>query len=221
MSVSGRMAVKRAKPFSDGFTLLEMLLALVIFTLVSLSSWQVLNTVTSARDVQADKLKRLEALDYTFLILKQDIRQIVERGVRIDGKVSQRAIFSGEILDSEDQGLTFVRAGWQNAQSRLPRSTLQRVYYRLNEGKLQRGYDRVLDQSLEADPVYRNLLTGVNELKFRFYYKEGRGRSGSWQDIMKEQGWPSAIAVNMVLDKEGEIERRFMIPGSFEVQHGS
>ncbi len=215
------MKAERPNRLNQGFTLLEMLLALVIFTFVSFSSWQILNTVTTARDVQADHLKRLEALDYTFLMLKQDIRQIVERGVRIDGKVSSRAIFSGEILDSQDQGLTFVRAGWQNAQSRLPRSNLQRVYYRLNEGKLQRGYDRVLDQSLEADPVYRNLLTGVSELKFRFYYREGVGKSGSWQDSMKDQGWPSAIAVNMVLEKEGEIERRFMIPGAFEVGHGS
>ena len=202
---------------NQGFTLLEMLLALVIFTLVSFSSWQILNTVTTARDVQADNLQRLEELDYAFLLLKQDIRQIVERGVRIDGKVSERAIFSGEILDSQDQGLTFVRTGWQNTESRLPRSNLQRVYYRLHEGYLQRGYDRVLDQSLEVDPVYRILLSGVQELKFRFYYREGSAKAGQWHDSMKEQGWPAAIAVNMVLEKRGEIERRFMIPAAFEV----
>ncbi|MCL6268744.1 type II secretion system minor pseudopilin GspJ [Sansalvadorimonas sp. 2012CJ34-2] len=201
-----RMNVQVRK--SRGFTLLEMLLALVIFTLVSLAAWQILSSVSYARDVQGDHQKRLDELDTAFLMIKQDLRQMVSRGVRVDSKVSEQALFAGEILDSDDQGLIFVRDGWLNPENRLPRSELQRVYYRLKDGALERGYDRVLDVPAGTDPVYMPLLTGVTNLKFRFYYP-GQGR---WLDRLEEESWPEGLAVALTLDKEGDIERRFVIP---------
>ena len=200
---------------SRGFTLLEMMLALVIFTLVSLSAWQILTTITNARDVQAEHEKRLKELDYAFLLMKQDFRQMVDRGKRVDGKVSKQGLFSGDSLfDTEGQAITFVRAGWHNADDRLPRSTLQRVYYRLQENVVERAYDRILDSPTTDEPEFKPLLTGVNTLTFQFYYK------GVWQDELKQDTQPEAVAVQMELEKAGEIERRFILPSSWRATDG-
>ena len=195
---------------NTGFTLLEMLLALVIFTLLSLAGWQILGTVTKARDVQAEHELRLGELDYAFLLMKQDFRQFVDRGPRVDGKVSSRSLFSEEgMLDSDDQAIAFVRAGWQNTGYRLPRSNLQRVYYRLKDNHLERAYDRVLDKAMDDEPEFRTLLSGVEALKFQFYYK------GKWRDTIKKKKLPEAVAIQLTLTREGEIERRFILPSSW------
>ena len=227
-----RPATAKPSSRSRGFTLLEMLLALAIFALIGMSSWQILNTVVNARSVQSEHLKKLEAMDYAFMVIKQDIRQLVSRGVRVNDKVSQQAIFAGDILDSDDQGLTFVRAGWLNPESRLPRSGLQRVYYRLRNGQLERGYDRVLDTEPGTEPEYQPLLSGLNSLKFRFYYADKKGRSGQWQDTLQEDNWPAAIALRITLqsaqtrsifidDDDSVIERRILIPGQWSEQNAS
>ncbi|WP_461537649.1 type II secretion system minor pseudopilin GspJ [Spongorhabdus nitratireducens] len=233
MSQCSLISRSNRKPASSqGFTLLEMLLALAIFALIGMSSWQVLNTVVNARNVQSEHLQKLEAMDYAYMVIKQDIRQIVSRGVRINGKVSKQAIFAGEILDSDDQGLTFVRAGWINPESRLPRSELQRVYYRLYDGQLERGYDRVLDAQPGTEPDYQPLLSGLNSLKFRFYYIDDKQHSGQWQDTLKEDSWPAAIALRMTMqdadthniftdDDDSVIERRILIPGQWSEQNAS
>ena len=61
----------------QGFTLLEMMLALVVFAMVSLAAWQMLSTMTRARDVQSQHETRLRELDYAFLLIKQDFQQMV------------------------------------------------------------------------------------------------------------------------------------------------
>ncbi len=199
---------------NSGFTFLEMLLALAIFTVVSLGASQILSSFSRDRDVQKEHQQRLDELDSAFLIIKQDLRQLISRGVRVDGKVSEQALFTGQILDSEDQGLTFVRAGWLNPDNLLPRSELQRVYYRLNSGVFERGYDRVLDVPAGTQPQYMALISRVTSLKFRFYY------AGKWQDRLKDKSWPDGIAVVVGLEDKGEIERRFVVPSQWESSHG-
>ena len=207
--------MKQRSVKANGFTLLEMLLALVIFTAVSIAGWQILSTITNARDVQSAHEQRLKELDYAFLLMKQDIRQLLDRGKRIDEKVSKQSLFVEEgLLNSDDQGMTFVRAGWHNSESRLPRSTLQRVYYRLKDNRLERGYDRVLDTPTDDEPVYRPLITGVESLSFRFYYKN------QWQEKLSGSTLPEAVAVQLVLEKEGELERRFILPSSWSSTNG-
>ena len=201
----------------SGFTLLEMMLSLVIMTLVSIAAWQILQSVTKAGKVQGEHLQRQEALDYAFLLLKQDITQLVSRGVRLDGSVSKQSIFTGSVLDSDDDGIMFVRTGWLNAGQRLPRSELQRVYYRLKDGDFQRGYDQVLDKPTLSEPEFRSLLSGISELKFRFYYQPKNNQQGRWFDQQQDDQWPLAIGVSLTLENVGVIERRLLTPQQWEV----
>ena len=199
-----------------GFTLLEMMLALVVFAMVSLAAWQMLNTMTRARDVQSQHEARLRELDYAFLLMKQDFRQLVDRAPRVDTAVGTHSLLVEEgMLDSDDQGISFVRAGWQNSGHRLPRSNLQRVYYRLKDDVLERGYDPVLDKPPENDTEFRPLLTEVESLTFRFYVE------GQWEETLMESKWPEAIAIQMDVTTLGRIERRFLIPSQWrKTDHG-
>ena len=198
-----------------GFTLLEMMLALVIFSLLSIAGWQLLNTVSRSRELVTEHERRISEIDMAFLLMKQDFRQIVDRGVRIDGQVSQQSIFTGDtMLDTDDQAISFVRAGWHNPSLRLPRSELQRVYYRLKDGQLQRMYDLVLDAPSGVEPISRTLLDDVNALQFSFFY------NGSWNSRVNAEGYPEGIRVELELDDLGLVERDFELPARWETEHG-
>lgn len=196
---------------SAGFTLLEMLAAIAILALLGLSARQLLQTVMDTSEASLTRLQRLQAVDYAMVVLEQDFRQLVDRGQRQDGRMTEQALFTGEgWLDSDDQGIAFVRANWRNPGQRLPRSGLQRVAYRLRQGQLERRHDLMLDAPENSEPVNRLLLDGVSGLQFRFFYR------GRWQDQPDDQGTlPEGLAVILTLNDLGVLERRFQLPGSW------
>ncbi len=195
-----------------GFTLLEMLAAIAIFAIVSLASWQIMQGLLRAHEIGTDKHQRMEELQYAMLVIEQDLQQIVDRGPRVDGKVSQQSLFSSDdMLETEDQALAFVREGWHNPGQRLPRSELQRVYYRLKENRLERLHDYVLDTVPNTEPVKRVLLDNVTGLKFRFYI------NGTWQEQLGEtKTLPEGLAIQIDLKEVGTIERLFILPAAWK-----
>lgn len=200
--------------FQKGFTLIEMLAAIAIFALVSLASWQIMQSLLRNRDVVLAQHERMRKLQYALLIIEQDFRQIIDRGPRVNGKVSEQSLFSSDtMLDTDDQAITFVRGGWHNPNNRLPRSTLQRVFYRLKDNKLERLHDYVLDTVENTQPARRVLLEGVTGLTFEFYAK------GKWhKQLGKNNKLPEAIAVELELETLGKIRRLFLLPASWKTQ---
>lgn len=198
------------KSHHRGFTLLEMMLALVIFSLLSIAGWQLLNAVSTARDTVSQHERRISGIDLAFVLMKQDFRQMIDRGVRVDGGVSQQSIFSSDtMLDTDDQAISFVRSGWRNPGQRLPRSQQQRVYYRLKNNQLERWYDLVLDTPSGIEPVKRTLIDDVNELKFYFFY------NNNWHPQLSGN-YPEGIRVEIILEDLGMIQRDFEIPKNWE-----
>ncbi len=204
------MLIKRLQ---KGFTLLEMLAAIAIFSIISLSAWQIFQGVLTAHDVVLNKNERLRQLQYTLLLIDQDLQQIADRGTRVDGNTTDQSLFSdSQMLDSDDEALALVRYGWHNPEHRLPRPELQRVFYRLQDDRLERQYHHVLDPaSINVEPVTQTLLTGIHSLKFQFYF------NGKWQESLPgESALPEGIAIEFNMNDFGRIERRYLLPSPWQ-----
>lgn len=196
----------------QGFTLLEMLVALTIFALVSMSAWQILQGVMGARDVASDHQSRIQEIDYAMIVMEQDFRQMIDRGVRVDGELTNQSLFAGQdMLESDDEAAAFIRLGWRNPQEKLPRSELQKVSYRLKDGVLERQHFYVLDPEENAEPVVRDLLTDIRSLKFQYFIK------GQWVETLGNT-LPQGLKIRFELNDLGIIERRYVLPGNWEVQ---
>ena len=76
--------------------------------------------------------------------------------------------------------LSFTRSGWHNPNDN-PRSNLQRVNYRVEDGALWRDSYPVLDRAPDTEPQQVRLLEGVEVLELVFLgdlaaaQREGRG----------------------------------------------
>jgi len=195
----------------QGFTLLEVLIAISIFALMSIASYQILQGVIRSGEISKRHNENLVKIQRAMLIVEQDFTQIIARDSRTDGDDSDttRVLRSSESLfESEDQGIEFTRLGWTNPLNLLPRSNLLRVRYRLFGGQLQRQYFLYPDIVSGQEPETQVLLDNVEGLSFRFW---AEGWKESWSD---ESKLPTGIEVTFSSQQFGEIKRIFLIAES-------
>ena len=196
-----------------GFTLIEILVAMAIFTIIGLASTGVLTSVINSDQLSTERFGKLEELQRAMLTIERDILQIVPRALRVNGEPIGLVISGGEdVLDSDADGLGFVRAGWHNPQMLLPRSTLQAIGYRIQEEQLQRLYGNYVDNVIGYEPKIKILLSDIEDFRVSFLTEsEQLEEPEEWQEIYSGETLPLAISVTIVSKTFGEIRREFML----------
>ena len=193
-----------------GFTLVELLLAVAIFALVSLAGFSVFDTVRKSDELSQRKLNQLNQLQTLFLIMERDFTQIARRHVRLDGDKSSENFIHTDALSftSQSGAIAFVRHGWTNPNLVIARSALQSVAYRIEDDQLQRLHFIHVDAVPGEEPKMRVLLDDVTDLSFKYYYLK------KWNDTPpKNNQLPQAISVEIATEALGEITRKFLVAG--------
>lgn len=193
----------------NGFTLLELLVAIAVFAVVALLSYGGLATVLDAREETEVNAERLRALQQTMLMLQRDLDQTAPRGIRDEYGDQQPAMHGGP------DWIEFTRSGWSNPADQQ-RSQLQRVAYALREHNLVRAHWQVLDRAQDSAPFEAPLLAQTRTLRLRFL-----GANGEWQDTwppptpgdapMAQALLPRAIELELELEHWGSMKRLFRI----------
>lgn len=147
----------------DGFTLLEVLIAVTLTAVIGLGVWQVINGVVNSRDRVNELAEQFDALQQTMLLLERDILQVVNRPARDLFGDFQPALSSRD----NEFALLLTRQGWRNPLG-LRRSGLQRVGWEHTGTELRRRYWPMVDQGQEDDSRDRLVLEGVTRLQVRF-----------------------------------------------------
>jgi len=205
---------------SRGFTLLELLIAIVIFAIVGVLAMGGYNQLVRQREIAAATMERVRNLQRTVMRMSQDFEQLAARPIRD----ATSATDMPALLTSTNTGdlVEFTRAGWTNPTG-INRSTLQRVRYRLVDNKLYRDYWGVLDRTLNSTPIEVQLLDKVQSVTFRFM-DNGRQWQTTWPASQATQvagapaasfasrELPIAIEVTINLQDWGEIKRLVEVP---------
>ncbi len=191
-----------------GFTLLELLIALAIFAVLSTLAYGSLRAALFNREQSLERTEQLARLQMAFLFLGRDLRQVVNRPVRDTWGDSKPPIHTPQ----QAYRLEFTRNGWNNpAYTR--RSTLQRVAYAVKDGSLIRYSWLMLDRSDEKPTYTQPLLDGVDEFELRFLNRKLKW-SKTWPALNqgqeeKQSTLPVAVEVTVELAGWGRIRRLF------------
>ena len=192
----------------NGFTLIEILVAVAIFGVMSMLAWGALGRSLSNADLLTERMNRLQAIQRTVRYLSSDLTQATPRSVRDElGETRMPAMLSSAL---GNYTIEFTHGGWRNPAG-LPRGTLQRTAYRLEEDELVRYHWRVLDRTYANEPVATVLLDNVSSLSFRFYTDNGDAtdvwppQDGSGFSDLRIR--PRAVEILLTLPDEGEITR--------------
>ncbi|GMM72119.1 GspJ family T2SS minor pseudopilin variant ExeJ [Alteromonas gracilis] len=199
-----------------GFTLIEILIAMAIFTLIGLASTGLLTTVIDSNDISEERFAKLQLLQRAMITIERDLQQAVPRAARVNGEKQDVVMAGGEVDNSDDDGIGFVRGGWHNPQLMLPRSTLQYVAYRLNENRLERLYSNYVDNVIGYEPKVRVLLEDIESLKIEFLATSSNesldeDEDLSWNESYKGTALPRAVAIEFVSKDFGKIRREFTL----------
>lgn len=162
-----------------GFTLIELLVAVAIFAVLAAFAYGTLGGTLASAEFLTVRTDRLEAVQRTLRFLSRDFQQLAPRPVREQlGDVVSPALVTDF---TSDFAVELTHGGWSNPAG-LPRGTLQRVAWRLQDGELVRYHWTVLDRTLDNEPSARVLLDRVESVGFRFLQD-----SGEWTEE-----WPPA-----------------------------
>lgn len=191
-----------------GFTLIEVLVALAIFGVLSVLSYASLAQTLASADMLTERMDRLQAVQRAMRYLSNDLNMAAPRPVRDElGTTYEPAV---SVSGANDYALAVTHGGWTNPAG-LPRSTQQRTVYLLDDGKLFRVYYAVLDATYSNDAISTEILDGVESIEFRLMQDNGEMTSewppGVSQGIRSQMLRPRAVEIILTLEGEGEIRR--------------
>ena len=184
-----------ARASEKGFTLVELMVSLMIFGMLSAAGVALLSFSVRAQEAAEARLDELSQLRRLNSLLAGDLGQAAPRVHRDEGG-GIRPAFVGSSGEAQGTALAFVRRGWENVDGGQ-RPSLQKVEYRYEGGRLMRvGYPLVDG----AGPMAAiTMLDGVTSLRLRF-----RDSEGSWRDRW-DPSEPAQlpVAVELVTDSQG------------------
>ena len=197
-----------SRPGQAGLTLVELLVAVAIFSVLSAIAYQGLISVANTNAALRQEGDELARLQFAISLLERDLRQAVPRPVRDQLGDPLPAMAGGSLL------LELTRAGWSNPIGQQ-RSELERIRLQFDDDTLVRISWSVLDRSQGSRPVRQVLLEGISNLRFRFLDK-----NLDWQndwpparslDDESSEPWPLAVNISLDTERYGEVERLFAL----------
>ena len=204
----------KARNIMRGFTLLELLVAISIFGLLSVIAYSGLSSVLNTRQALDEHMERLAEIQRTNLFLTADLRQIVKRGIRDEYGDLQNPLISNELnSDITSRLIELTRSGHPNPLG-VTRSNLQRVAYRLEENTLYRLSWTELDRDPESLPYEVELCTDVTDLSFRFLDDQQEWHD-QWPPLegAATTALPRGVELILELEDWGEIRRLYTLVG--------
>ena len=189
----------------NGFTLIEMLIALTIFGMLTAAAVALLSVSARTQEtsdrllVEFGQVRRLDAL------LTADLGQAAARMHR-DGQGEPQRAFAGAD-GQDDMLLLFVRRGWDDGDGA---SGAQRVGYRIADGQLQRVAFSRVDGAGQA--IVSPLVDQVRGVRLRYRDERGEWRP-QWADPDPVR---LPIAVELVVEsaRYGPIRMLFTVGGT-------
>jgi len=183
----------------NGFTLLEVMIAISITALIGIASTNLLSNIIESKKVTDIRSEQLTTLQRFNQFVSRDIEQIINRGIRDQYGDAQAAI----IIDGTDYLAEWTRLGWRNSPiADDPRAIIQRVAFQLfdiNDEECEQAKQRlqeignlepegscllryfwpVLDRSGDSEAKTQVILDLVEELEIEILATENNSSANS------------------------------------------
>ena len=192
-----------------GFTLIEMLVVLAIFSVVGLIASQLVSRTINNHAIMSERAARLVEVQRAMQILKRDVMQLTNRPIRdmLGDPIEPIRIGSDGLIE-------FSRMGWRNPLQQQ-RAELQRVAYIVEDGDLYRSYWSVLDRAQDSEPVVQKLLGDVEQVEF-FALDAAGNEHTFWPLLGSFADDPNTRLVALIMRVEaapfGIVERLWPVP---------
>jgi general secretion pathway protein J len=194
---------------AGGFTLIEVLVALLVFALLAGFGYRGLAAVVDAGERLTAETNKWRDLALAFEHMRLSFTQVADRPIRDRHDATARAFAAvAATRNSSEPLLSFTRMGFAGHEGAA--ADQQRVGYRLREDRLEQLVWPVLDQAPHTEPQSVALLAGVRELTFS-YLHQGKWHA-AWPPGDSDARHPAAVQVVLRLANGEHYQRVFALP---------
>ncbi len=185
----------------NGFTLIEILIALLIFAILSAVAAVGLRSVIHTHQKMKIIDREFEQIQTAATFMRRDFSQIIQRSISSESGAELPAL-----VITSTHYLEFTSAGYSNPNAVENRSTLRRVAYEWENGKLVRLTWPVLDRPPRVVPERRVLLNHVTGMTLMYVNDQGQ-----LVNVWAMAHFPRAIVLALTLSRFGVWEGVFPI----------
>jgi general secretion pathway protein J len=191
-----------------GFTLVEVLVALLIFGIITAVTYRALGEVLQTRERVSAENHRWRAIALALTRIEQDLAAFVNHPVHDARGVLQSSALIGNPVHGANEGiLMFTRAGEPDANGM--ETAPIRVGYRLRGDVLEMITWPVLDAAASVPVQVLPLLSGVQKLDLAYLTFDGL-QSPVWPRgsvAANARSWPDAVSLRITLADGQQITR--------------
>lgn len=210
----------RAPSSSRGFTLLEIIVVVLVFSVMAVMAYGGLRSVLRTRTGIETAMTRTADVQRAYMRLRNDFQNLRDRPARDEYGDAQAPLW----IDRDGQ-LRMIRGGQRNPLG-TSRSSLERIQYVFKDRALHRSTWRAIDLPQKSEPVELVLLDNVEEVRWRFLDTSRNWReqwpadsqSPSAGATSASDAPPLAVEVTLVTKDWGETRFLFRTPQAGLVQ---
>lgn len=197
-----------------GFTLLEIIVVVLVFSVMAAMAYGGLNSVLKTQRGIEESMARTADVQRAFLRLRGDFQNLRDRATR-DAFGDEQAPFTL----TRDGQIDLVRGGWRSPVY-SGRSSLERISYQLKDGVLRRLSYRSVDLPQQPEPADLALLKDVEEIEWRFLDSRDewqtqwppRAVADAGDGGRASQSPPRAVELTLITKDWGELRFLFRTP---------
>ena len=189
---------------APGFTLVELLVALAIFALMSGFAYRGLTAMLETREALERESRKWRDVAVFVGRLERDLGAVLDRAALGASGTALAPVSSAIESGDARVGLAFTRSGSPLQANAL--AAPQRVAYRLREGRVERLAWAGVDAAPRDEPVAIEVLAPVARLDFRFLDVRGEWRA-TWGLPGSLEAPPAAVEATLELASGERIVR--------------
>jgi general secretion pathway protein J len=195
---------------ASGFTLVELLVALAIFAIMTGFAYRGLNGMLQGREALQQESRKWRDIALFMGRLERDLSAVLARRA-IGASGTPLAPVSSVIESSASpDGLALTRSGSPIQENAL--AAPQRIAYRLREGRIERLAWAGVDAAPRDEPVAVAVLSDVTSLSLRYLDAKGEWRTSYGLPGAAETTPPAAVEVTVKLGSGEAIVRMMDLP---------
>lgn len=189
-----------------GFTLLEILIALFVFSIVSLMMASGLRTVIQASSSTEEKASRLRETQIALILFSREIEQAVNRPI-LNESGKEAPAFLGD-----QHRVVFTHTGRANPEGLSLQSSLSRTEYRFHDKGLYRLTWEALDLPPDSKPHAQIILQEVSAVSFQYLDQQNHFQNEWGGDEKREYPLPKAVKITLTFTHWGKLSQLYVIP---------
>jgi|SRR5450830_828120 len=174
----------------EGFTLLELVIAMAIFALLGLACWRLFDGVVRVERSTTAHEQALRSLQRALAVIERDALQVTVYPIEL-----------------QQTSLQFQRSNWRNPLDQ-PRSELQHIRYQLDQGTLWRESSSPGQAGIQR----QKLFTGVSALSWKLFDRKTGWRHEWPISRAKSVSRPQALEITLSAGRFEQIRRVVLLP---------